>query len=131
MNIRRLLLPTLMLLATTSWAHEDHVHDHAKDHQPRQGGVMVVIGHTDYELVAQPDRLVLHVHDQGKPVSTAGASGQITVLTGSKKTEATLRPAGPNRLEATGSFPLGKGTKAMAVVTLAGQKPATVRFELK
>jgi len=33
-------------------------------------------------------------------------------------------------VEATGSFKVGPGTKAMAVVTVAG-KPATARFTLK
>ena len=34
------------------------------------------------------------------------------------------------KLEATGSFKVGPGTKAVAVVTVAG-KPATARFTLK
>ncbi len=133
MKNRIALMSSLLLALATApaWAHEDHVHDHLKDHQPRQGGVMVVIGHTDYELVAKPERLVIYVSDHGKPLATAGATGKVTLLTGKDKSEATLKPKGPNALEAVGSFKLGAGTKVLATVTLAGQKPSAVRFELK
>lgn len=130
----RFALTASLLLALASapvWAHEDHVHDHLKDHQPRHGGLMVVIGHVDWELVAKPERLVIYVSDHGKPMATAGATGKVTLLTGKDKVEATLKPTGQNALEAGGSFKLGKGTKVLATVTLPGQKPSAVRFELK
>lgn len=128
-----LAAPLLFALAaaTPAWAGDDHAHDHAKDHQPRQGGVMVVVGHVDWELVAKPERLVVYVSDHGKPLATAGATGKLTLLTGKDKTEAVLKPTGQNALEAGGSFKLGKGSKVLATVTLPGQKPAAVRFELK
>ena len=54
---------------------------------------------------------------------------KLTLLSGTDKQEIELKPAG-DKLEATGSFKVGPGTKAVAVVTVAG-KPATARFTLK
>lgn len=51
------------------------------------------------------------------------------MLTGAEKQEVELKPAG-DKLEATGSFKVGPGTKAVAVMTING-KPATARFTLK
>ena len=62
-------------------------------------------------------------------IAGTAASAKITLLTGSEKQEIELKPAG-NKLEATGSFKVGPGTKAVAVVTIAG-KAATARFSLK
>jgi hypothetical protein len=45
------------------------------------------------------------------------------------KQEIELKPAG-DKLDAAGSFKVGPGTKAVAVVTIAG-KPAVARFTLK
>jgi hypothetical protein len=129
-GITALWLGTTSVLAAGLQGPE-HKHDHGKDHQPRHGGVMVVIGHTDYELVAKPDRLMLFVSDHGQPLSTTGATAKLTLLTGKDKASADLRPAAPNRLEATGSFKLQPGTVAVATVTLAGKKAAAVRFVVK
>jgi hypothetical protein len=54
---------------------------------------------------------------------------EVTLLTGTEKQEVELKPAG-DKLEATGSFKVGPGTKAVAVVTVGG-KPATARFTVK
>ncbi len=128
--------PTLPLMATLLLAlaapagaagQDDHGHDHA----PKHGGVVVEAAHMDWELVAKPERIVLHVSDHGKKASTAGASGKLTLLSGKDKAEAVLKPAGDDRLEAEGPFKIGPGTKVVATVTLAGKKPAAVRFVLK
>jgi len=124
------LLATLMVaLASPAWSSGKDGHGH--DHQPKHGGVVVEAAHMDWELVAQPARIVLHVSDHGKKASTAGATGKLTLLTGKDKTEAVLKPAGDDRLEAEGPFKIGPGTKVVAAVTLAGKKPAAVRFVLK
>ena len=65
----------------------------------------------DYELVAKPTVIQLFLRDHGKPKSRSNQAGR-------------------RQLEATGSFKVGPGTKAVAVVTIAG-KPATARFTLK
>jgi hypothetical protein len=85
----------------------------------------------DYELVAQPERITLHLRDHGKPAKTEGASARLTLLSGSDKTEATLTPAAAGTLEAKGQFKVAPGTKVVALVTLPGKKAANVRFAVK
>lgn len=104
-------------------------HDHAHEHKPVHGGVVVEVKDIDYELVAKPTVIQLHLRDHGKPADVSKASAKLTLLSGSEKQEVELKPAG-DKLEATGNFKVGPGTKAVVVVTVAG-KPATARFTLK
>jgi hypothetical protein len=104
-------------------------HDHAHEHKPLHGGVVVEVKDIDYELVAKPTMIQLHLRDHGKPADVSKATAKLTLLTGAEKQKVELKPAG-DKLEATGSFKVGPGTKAVAVVTVAG-KPATVRFAMK
>ncbi len=115
----------LCLASATALAHGD-----AHEHKPLHGGVVVEASDMDFELVAKADRVALYVRDHGKPAALKGASGKLTLLTGSQKHEAALAEAG-DRLEAAGPFVLAAGTKVVATVQLAGRKPANVRFVLK
>jgi hypothetical protein len=99
------------------------------DHAPKHGGVVVEVKDVDYELVAKATTIQLYLRDHGKGVDVSKASAKLTLLTGADKQEVELKPAG-NKLEATGSFKVGAGTKAVAVVMVAG-KPSTVRFVVK
>ncbi len=100
------------------------------DHQPLHGGVVVEVKDTDYELVAKPTLIQLHLRAHGKPADVSQASARLTLLTGSDKQEVELKPAG-GKLEAAGSFKLAAGTKAVALVSIAGKPAGTVRFVLK
>lgn len=104
--------------------------DHAHDHKPMHGGVVVEVKDIDYELVARPDAIRLHLRDHGKPADVSKASAKLTLLSGTEKQEVELKPAG-DKLEAVGSFKVGPGTKVVAVVTIAGKLAGTVRFALK
>jgi hypothetical protein len=106
-------------------AHADGKHDH----NPRHGGVVAEGRDMDYELVAKPTVVQLHLRGHGQKVDVAKASAKLTLLTGTEKQEVELKPAG-DKLEAHGSYKLAPGTKAVAVVTVGG-KPATARFVLK
>jgi hypothetical protein len=102
---------------------------HAHDHAPKHGGVVVETRDFDLELVARAAAVQLYLRDHGKPIDISKASARLTLLTGSEKQEVELKPVG-DRLEATGSFKVGPGTRAVAVVTVAG-KASTARFSLK
>jgi hypothetical protein len=104
-------------------------HDHAHEDKPMHGGVVVEVRDMDYELVAKPDAIQLYLRDHGKPADVSKASAKVTLLIGTEKQEIELKPAG-DKLEATGNFKAGPGTKAVAVVTING-KAATARFTLK
>lgn len=125
-NMKTLTAVAALILASSTWAHGE-----AHEHKPLHGGIVMEASDMDWELVAKPERIVLHVRDHGKAAKTAGASGKLTLLSGKDKAEAVLKPAGDDRLEAEGPFKLGPGTKLVATVTLAGKKPANVRFTLK
>jgi hypothetical protein len=100
------------------------------DHSPKFGGVVVETKAGDFEIVAKPDVIQVYVSDHGKAVKLDGAQAKVTLLNGADKTEANLAPAG-DKLEAKGTFKVSKGTKGVAVVTLAGKPAATARFEIK
>jgi hypothetical protein len=112
-------------LVLASTAHASGAHDHS----PKHGGVVTEVKDMDYELVAKSSVVQLYLRDHGKKVDIPKATAKVTLLTGAEKQEVELKPAG-DKLEATGSFKVGPGTKAVAVVTVAG-KPSTARFTLK
>jgi hypothetical protein len=128
MKTPALLAAIALTLADSALAAGDK-HDHAHEHKPLHGGVVVEVKDVDYELVAKPTVIQLHLRDHGKVADVSKATAKVTLLTGTAKQEVDLKPAG-DKLEATGSFNVGPGTKAVAVVTVAG-KPATARFTLK
>ena len=124
MKTQVLLASITLALAGSAFAAGDK-----HDHKPLHGGVVVEVKDMDYELVAKPTVIQLHLRDHGKTADLSKATAKLTLLTGTERQEVELKPAG-DKLEATGSFKVGPGTKAVAVVTAAG-KPATARFTLK
>jgi hypothetical protein len=128
MKTQALLAIFALALAGTAFAAGDK-QDHAHEHKPLHGGVVVEVKDMEYELVAKPTVIQLYLRDHGKPADVSKATAKVTVLTGTKKQEVELKPAG-DKLEAAGSFKVGPGTKAVAVLTVGG-KPATARFTVK
>ena len=127
MTTKQLLAALALALCGPAFAAGNHAHEH----QPLHGGIVTEVADIDYELVAQPDTLTLHLRDHGKPLALDGASAKLTLLNGSEKTEATLSPAGEGKLQAKGSFKVAPGTKVVALVTVPGKKAANVRFAVK
>lgn len=121
---------TALCLTVAGTASAADGHNHAgDDHKPKHGGVVAPTKAMDLELVAKPTSIQLYLRDHGKPMDVSKATGKLTLLMGSDKQEVELKPAG-DKLEATGTFKVGSGTKAVAVVNVAG-KPTTARFTLK
>jgi hypothetical protein len=83
-------LSAVLFLCATSTVHAAGGHDHS----PKHGGVVAEANDLDFELVARPDRLTLHVRDHGKPLPVQGASARLTLLTGTERAEAVLAPVG-------------------------------------
>ena len=127
MTTKQLLAALALALCGPAFAAGNHAHEQ----QPLHGGIVTEVADIDYELVAQPDTLTLHLRDHGKPLALDGASAKLTLLNGSEKTEATLSPAGDGKLQAKGSFKVAPGTKVVALVTVPGKKAANVRFAVK
>lgn len=120
-----LLAAVAILSAPATFAGAGH------DLTPKHGGAVVEVKEVVYELVATPEALSLYLDDHGQKIDTTGATAKVTLLNGAEKSEANLAPAGDNKLEAKGAFKVASGTKAVAVVTLAGKAPATARFAIK
>ncbi|HSV81657.1 MAG TPA: hypothetical protein VLK85_20880 [Ramlibacter sp.] len=117
-----LLIAASAALVSTAFAHSDA--------KARHGGIVQFASDLSFELVGQADGAILYVEDHGKPLATQGMTGKLTVLNGANKSEAELKPAGDNKLEAKG-VQLGAGAKAVAVLTTASRKAVTVRFTVK
>ena len=100
------------------------------DHKPRFGGVVVESKVGDLEIVAMPESIHIHISDHGKAVKLDGAKAKVTLLNGAEKSEADLVLVG-DKLEAKGAYKVAKGTKGVAIVTLAGKSPVTARFDIK
>ena len=131
MNIKpaclRLLVTSTLCAASLLAAPAVFAHG---DGKPQHGGIVRTASDLSFELVAAADGATLYVIDHGKDYDTAGASGKLTVLNGADKSEADLKPAGGNKLEAKG-VKLGSGAKVVAALQTAGKKTVTVRFTVK
>ena len=103
----------------------------AHGEKPAHGGVVSAANDMSFELVNKNGKAIVYVHDHGKPVDTAGATGKLTVLNGTKKTEMSLEAAGSNTLATKEDANLAKGSKAIAAVTFADKKVVNVRFSIK
>jgi len=97
---------------------------------PQHGGVVQTASDIGFELVVTADGAAIYVTDHDEDYDTSRLSGTITVLNGAEKSEAALKPAGGNKLQAQG-VKLGKGTKVVAVLNTDGGKPITVRFTVR
>ena len=98
--------------------------------KPDHGGVMkeAVSGYR-VELVSRGDQLSVYLSDHdGQPVDSKGASGDITLLSGTEKNRAALTPAGANQL--LGKARAAAGAKAIVKFTLPGKPAEQVRLTL-
>lgn len=125
------LLHTLALSLALASSNA-HAHGDAK---PQHGGILQVVNDLQFELVPPPkpgDAAALYVSDHGKPMDASKLSGKLTVLQGMQTSEAPLKPAGAQRLEAAG-LSLAPQAKVVATVTglPAPGTTATVRFSVK
>lgn len=123
--MNKLLIALTAALAAASF--NAHAHGDAK---PMHGGVVQEAFDLQFELVADGTGAALYVVDHGKPADTAKMSGKLTVLNGKEKSEAELKPAGTNKLQAA-DVKLAPGAKAVASVSGAAGKVITVRFTVK
>jgi uncharacterized Zn-binding protein involved in type VI secretion len=116
------LVAMTMALSGNALAHGD---------KPKHGGVVSTANDMSFELVNKDGKATVYVNDHGKPVDTAGATGKLTVLNGTEKTEVALEPAGGNTLATKDDAKLAKGSKAIAAITFADKKAVNARFSVK
>jgi hypothetical protein len=120
-------LITVSLVAALLAAGPALAHGDAK---PQHGGVVASGGDLSFELTSEASGVAVYVVDHGKPADASKMGGKLTVLNGTQKSEAELKPAGANKLVATG-VKLDKGAKAVAAIQTAAGKSVTARFTVK
>ena len=129
MKTQSILASITLALAGSAFAAGDK-HNHAHEHKPLHGGVVVEVKDMDYELVAKATVIQLYLRDHGKQVNVSNTKAKLTLLTGSQKQEVQLTPAADgSRLEGSGTFAAAKGTKAVVQVERGGNT-ASARFVL-
>jgi len=100
------------------------------DAKPLHGGIVQLINDLSFELVAQADGATIYLMDHDKPMASKGITGKLTVLQGTKKSEADIKEGGDNTLRVMG-VKLGKGNKLVAALINVNGKSMTVRFTIK
>lgn len=117
-----LLSVTLATFGGAAAAHMEHG-------QPQFGGVVAEGGIAQFEVVSKDGKVTVYVTSHGAPVSTAGASGKLTALVGTAKSEIELKPLGENQMAGAGDIP--SGAKMLVSIQLSGQKPLQARAVAK
>ena len=123
-NVRAVLIALLLAAMAPATAGPAH------DLTPKYGGVVVETKVGDVEIVAKPTSIQIYIADHGKAVNLEGAKAKVTLLNGTEKSEVDLVAVG-GKLEVKGAFVVAKGTKGIALVTLAGKPATTARFAIK
>ena len=105
---------------------------HRHDHKPKHGGQIRETGGFVYELKASTTSIAVFVTDEAdKPVPTRGSTAKVTLIDSGSRVEVPLSPAGDNRFEASGSFPVRPGVNALLEVAVGGKNVAKLRYALK
>ncbi|SOZ38775.1 hypothetical protein [Cupriavidus neocaledonicus] len=95
------------------------------------GGIVQTASDLQFELVNRDGAVTIYVDDHDKKLPVAGASGKLTVLTGTRKTETALNPGADNALVAADKLQLQAGSKLVATIRFADGKTVTARFVAK
>jgi|SRR5215210_4172009 len=83
-------------------------------HKGPHGGTLVDVPGGHAEFVDTPTEIRLHLSDEdGKPLSSKGASGKATVLASGKTETIVLSPAQPDKLVGSLPRPLAAGDKVV------------------
>lgn len=98
---------------------------------PQHNGVVSTASDLHFELVNRSGTPVIYVEDHGRKLPTAGATGKLTLLNGTEKSDVALQSAGDNILQAREKVPLKTGTKVIASITFPDKKAVNVRFAAK
>ncbi|OIN12923.1 hypothetical protein [Oceanisphaera psychrotolerans] len=102
------------------------VHAHG-DLTPPHGGLITEGKAITIELVAQPNVTRVYLSDHGTPIDASAASGELILLSGGKKSQIPLAPAGDNALEGAGINP-EPNAKAVVRVDVPAVGKEQIRF---
>ncbi len=103
-------------------AHESHG-------KPQYGGIVSEAGKFQAELVVKNNLATIYLTEHGAALSTKGATGKLTVLSGNKTYSVALSAKAPNKLEAQLER-AEQSIKIVAQITPLGKSMSSMRFEL-
>ena len=123
----------VLFASSASMAHSDEYLDAQK---APNGGQLRMAGVYHFELVvanvsklSKSNPVLVYVTDHaGKKISSANASGAVTILSGKTKTSIKLRSDGENRLKGMGNYASLPTMKVVASITLPGKPTEKVSF---
>lgn len=122
-----------LLVAGSALAHDDAYLDTQKaphSGQLRMAGIYhfeLVVDRTSPEAKEKP--VLVYLTDYvGQKISTSGATGSVTLLSGKVRTTITLSPDGDNLLKGSGKYASTADLKAIVSITPAGQAAEQARF---
>ena len=136
MKLRSLVIAVAAVTLSSfgALAHDDATLDATAS---PNGGQVRMAGAWHYELVVAPAGakaaaaapVVVYVSDHASvKVSTAGATGSVTILAGGKKATIALQPDGDNRMKGSGAYVSTPDMKAVVSIALPGQAAQQARF---
>jgi hypothetical protein len=123
----------LSLTGALAWAHDDATLDKLK---PPNGGQLRAAGIYHFELVVAPPAadvksvpVSVYLTDHaGTKIASAGATGSVTILSGTRKTAIALQPDGDNRMKGMGDYRSTAEMKAIVSIALPGKPAEQARF---
>lgn len=113
------ILSLLVFSASALVFNTAYAHGNA---EPEHGGIVQVTNEIVVELVSRGDVAEIYLKDDDDPMPTAGMSGKLIIASDRGRSEAVLKPAGSNKLEAKG-VKLPSGAKVLVIVQLGEKKP--------
>ncbi|MBX9869236.1 MAG: hypothetical protein K2X63_05515, partial [Burkholderiaceae bacterium] len=128
-----ILLGLLGITSNSGFAHDEAYLDSQKS---AHGGQVRMAGIYHFELVlvknspeAKENPVEVYVTDHaGNKISTAGASGNLTLLSGKVKSSAILSADGDNHFKTSAKYASSADLKAVLAITMAGAKVEQARF---
>ena len=121
------LLTLLVLCAASLTLNTVYAHGTAK---PEHGGVVRVVGETVFELLVLADGVELYLSEEGEALASDGMTGKLTITIDGAKSEASLTPAGGNKLVAKGAK-IASGAKVAVMVIRQDQSKLGATFSIK
>lgn len=130
---RAILLGLFSVASSAGFAHDNAYLDSQKS--PHDGQVrMAGIYHFELVLVknspgVKENLLEVYVTDHaGNKIPTAGASGNVTLLSGKVKSSAVLKPNGDNHFKTSAKYASSPDLKVVLTVNMAGAQVEQARF---
>ena len=121
------LLVTLIAAAAALTLPDAYGHGSTK---PDHGGIVRVVGETVFELVPQAKGADVYLKEEDEKLDTADMTGKLTITVNDAKSEATLVPAGGNKLSAK-DVSLPSGAKVIVFITRKDQSKLGATFQIK